>query len=107
MIETSWIVGLGVILFFIGLLGAFTRKNAIVVLMCIEVMLNAANLNFVAGATHYSDVDGWVFTAIAIAIAAAEIAIGLAMDGYVPISIYPRSRSTALRRQFLWTRQTY
>ena len=42
MIETSWIVGLGVILFFIGLLGAFTRKNAIVVLMCIEVMLNAA-----------------------------------------------------------------
>ena len=77
MIETSWIVGLGVILFFIGLLGAFTRKNAIVVLMCIEVMLNAANLNFVAGATHYSDVDGWVFTAIAIAIAAAEVAIGL------------------------------
>ena len=55
MIETSWIVGLGVILFFIGLLGAFTRKNAIVVLMCIEVMLNAANLNFVAGASHYSD----------------------------------------------------
>ena len=52
MIEASWIAGLGVILFSIGLLGAFTRKNAIVVLMCIEVMLNAANLNFVAGASH-------------------------------------------------------
>ena len=49
MIDPSWISGLGVILFGIGLLGAFTRKNAIIVLMCIEVMLNAANLNFVAG----------------------------------------------------------
>ena len=79
MIDPSWISGLGVILFGIGLLGAFTRKNAIIVLMCIEVMLNAANLNFVAGASHYGDVDGWVFTAIAIAIAAAEVAIGLAI----------------------------
>ena len=73
MIEASWIAGLGVILFGIGLLGAFSRKNAIVVLMCIEVMLNAANLNFVG------DVNGWVFTAIAIAISAAEVAIGLAI----------------------------
>ena len=79
MIEASWIAGLGVILFGIGLLGAFSRKNAIVVLMCIEVMLNAANLNFVAGAAHYGAVNGWVFTAIAIAISAAEVAIGLAI----------------------------
>ena len=79
MIEASWIAGLGVILFGIGLLGAFSRKNAIVVLMCIEVMLNAANLNFVAGAAHYGDVNGWVVTAIAIAISAAEVAIGLAI----------------------------
>ena len=77
MIEASWIAGLGVILFGIGLIGAFSRKNAIVVLMCIEVMLNAANLNFVAGALHHGSVDGWVFTAVAIAIAAAEVAIGL------------------------------
>ena len=79
MIEASWIAGLGVILFGIGLLGSFSRKNAIVVLMCIEVMLNAANLNFVAGAAHYGDVNGWVFTAISIAISAAEVAIGLAI----------------------------
>ena len=79
MLEASWIAGLGVILFGIGLLGAFSRKNAIIVLMCIEVMLNAANLNFVAGAAHYGDVNGWVFTAIAIAISAAEVAIGLAI----------------------------
>ena len=69
MIDPSWIAGLGVILFGVGLIGVFTRNNAIVVLMCIEVMLNAANLNFVAGTMHYGDVNGWVFTAIAIAIA--------------------------------------
>ena len=50
MIEPSWIAGLGVILFGIGLLGVFLHKNAIVVLMCIELMLNAANLNFVSAA---------------------------------------------------------
>ena len=77
MIDPSWIAALGVILFGIGLLGTFFHKNGIVVLMCIELMLNAANLNFVAAATHYGDVDGWVFTAIAIA--AAEVAIGLAI----------------------------
>ena len=92
MIETSWIVGLGVILFFIGLLGAFTRKNAIVVLMGIKVMLSGANLNFVAGASHYSDVDGWVFTAIAIAIAAAEVAIGLA----ILLSLYSTQETISL-----------
>ena len=47
--------------------------------MCVEIMLNAVNLNFVAGALHYGDVTGWVFTAIAIAIAAAEVAVGLAI----------------------------
>ncbi len=75
MIEASWIAGLGVILFSIGLLGAFTRKNAIV-----------------AGASHYSDVDGWVFTAIAIAIAAAEVAIGLA----ILLSLYSTQETISL-----------
>ena len=92
MIDPSWISGLGVILFGIGLLGAFTRKNAIIVLMCIEVMLNAANLNFVAGASHYGDVDGCVFTAIAIAIAAAEVAIGLA----ILLSLYSTQETISL-----------
>ena len=92
MIDPSWISGLGVILFGIGLLGAFTRKNAIIVLMCIEGLLNAANLNFVAGASHYGDVDGWVFTAIAIAIAAAEVAIGLA----ILLSLYSTQETISL-----------
>ncbi|MEE2758757.1 MAG: NADH-quinone oxidoreductase subunit NuoK [Candidatus Thermoplasmatota archaeon] len=79
MIEPTWIAGLGAFLFCIGLAGVFTRKNAIIVLMSIEIMLNAVNLNFVAGAVHYNDIDGWVYTSIAIAIAAAEVAVGLAI----------------------------
>ena len=90
MIDPSWIVGLGVILFGIGLLGTFYHKNAIVVLMCIELMLNSANLNFVAGAMYYGDVNGWVFTAIAIA--AAEVAIGLA----ILLSMYSTQETISL-----------
>ena len=79
MIDPAWVPGLAAILFIIGLWGAFSRKNAIVVLMCIELMLNAVNLQFVAAATHWGDVTGWVYAVFAIAIAAAEVAIGLAI----------------------------
>ena len=79
MIDPAWVSGLAAILFIIGLWGAFSRKNAIVVLMCIELMLNAVNLQFVAAAPHWGDVTGWVYAVFAIAIAAAEVAIGLAI----------------------------
>ena len=79
MIDPAWVSGLAAILFIIGLWGAFSRKNAIVVLMCIELMLNAVNLQFVAAANHWGDVTGWVYAIFAIAIAAAEVAIGLAI----------------------------
>mgnify|MGYP001431990699 FL=1 len=79
MIDPAWVSGLAAILFIIGLWGAFSRKNAIVVLMCIELMLNAVNLQFVAAAAHHGDVTGWVYAVFAIAIAAAEVAIGLAI----------------------------
>ncbi|MDP7001997.1 MAG: NADH-quinone oxidoreductase subunit NuoK [Candidatus Thalassarchaeaceae archaeon] len=92
MIDPSWIAALGVILFGIGLLGTFYHKNGIVVLMCIELMLNAANLNFVAAALQFGDVNGWVFTAIAIAIAAAEVAIGLA----ILLSMYSTQETISL-----------
>ena len=79
MIDPAWVSGLAAILFIIGLWGAFSRKNAIVVLMCIELMLNAVNLQFAAAASHWGDVTGWVYAVFAIAIAAAEVAIGLAI----------------------------
>jgi NADH-quinone oxidoreductase subunit K len=79
MIDPAWVSGLAAILFIIGLWGAFSRKNALVVLMCIELMLNAVNLQFVAAASHWGDVTGWVYAVFAIAIAAGEVAIGLAI----------------------------
>ena len=92
MIDPSWIAGLAAILFGIGLIGTFSRKNGIVVLMCIELMLNAANLNLVAGALNTGGVEGWVYTAVAIAIAAAEVAIGLA----ILLSLYSTQETISL-----------
>ena len=79
MIDPAWVSVLSAILFTIGLWGAFTRKNAIVVLMCLELILNAANLQFVAAAIQRGDASGWVYAIFAIAIAASEVAIGLAI----------------------------
>ena len=79
MIDPAWVSVLSAILFTIGLWGAFTRKNAIVVLMCLELILNAANLQFVAAAIQHVDASGWVYAIFAIAIAASEVAIGLAI----------------------------
>ena len=73
---------LGAVLFCVGLLGAFTRRNAVVVLFSIEIMLNAANLNFIAFWRFSEDPDalhGPLFTLFTIAVAAAEVAVGLAL----------------------------
>ena len=60
-------------------MGVVTRKSAIVVLMCIELMLNAANINFVAFSAYSGNMNGMVFALVSIAIAAAEVAVGLAI----------------------------
>ncbi|MBD3163007.1 MAG: NADH-quinone oxidoreductase subunit NuoK [Candidatus Eisenbacteria bacterium] len=72
-------IGLSVVLFFIGALGVLSRKNALIVLMSIELMLNAANLAFAAFARRWGQVDGHVVVIFVIAIAAVEAAIGLAI----------------------------
>jgi NADH:ubiquinone oxidoreductase subunit K len=69
---------LSVILFIIGAYGVITRKNLIVVLMSLELMLNAANLAFVAFSRVFGDMTGQVFMIMAITVAAAETAVGLA-----------------------------
>ena len=97
MIDPAWVSGLAAILFIIGLWGAFSRKNAIVVLMCIELMLNAVNLQFVAAATHWGNVTGWVYAVFAIAIAAAEVAIGLAIF----LSMYGQHETISLDEVYL------
>ena len=66
------------ILFIIGAYGVITRRNLIVVLMSLELMLNAVNLTFVAFSRALGDMTGQVFVIMAITVAAAEVAVGLA-----------------------------
>ena len=70
---------LSAILFTIGVFGVLTRKNAIIVFMSIEIMLNAANLSLVTFAVSMGDMAGIVMTLLVIAVAAAEAAVGLAI----------------------------
>ncbi len=79
MIPPAYELTLSILLFAIGLFGIMTRRNAIIVLMSVEIILNAAILNLVAFASYANDPSGQVFALLAIAIAAAEAAIGLAI----------------------------
>lgn len=66
-------------LFSIGILGILTRRNMIILLMCIEIMLNAANLMFIAFAYKWGNMDGHIFVFFSMLVAAAEAAVGLAL----------------------------
>ena len=90
MIDPAWVSGLSALLFIIGLAGAFTRKNAIIVLMCIELMLNAANLALVAFSRFNNSMDGQVMVFFVITVAAAEVAVGLALI----VALYRKRQST-------------
>ncbi len=70
---------LAAILFCIGVYGVLTRKNGVLVLMSIELILNAVNINLVAFGTFNEDVSGQVFALFLIAVAAAEVGVGLAI----------------------------
>lgn len=70
---------LAALLFSIGVFGVLYRRNAIVVFMSIEIMLNAVNLLFVAFSTYHQDAEGQVFVFFSMAVAAAEVAVGLAI----------------------------
>jgi NADH-quinone oxidoreductase subunit K len=79
-IGLSHYLAVAAILFTIGVFGIFiNRKNVIVILMSVELILLAVNINFVAFSTHLGDVVGQVFTLIVLTVAAAEAAIGLAI----------------------------
>jgi NADH:ubiquinone oxidoreductase subunit K len=79
MIPEEYFLVLAAILFAIGAFGVLTRRSGIIVLMSIELMLNAANINFVTFAVYNGDIAGQVFALFSIAIAAAEVAVGLAI----------------------------
>ncbi len=67
------------LLFMIGVLGVLVRRNVIVIAMCIELMLNAANLSLVAFSRQWGNLDGQIFVFMVIVVAAVEVAVGLAI----------------------------
>jgi len=78
-VPIEWYVALTVIMFTIGALGVLLRRNAIIIFMSVELMLNSANLLFVAFARYLSDLQGQVLVFFVITVAAAEVAVGLAL----------------------------
>ena len=83
---------LGAVLFSIGVYGVLARRNAVLVLMSVELILNAVNLNLIAFALMHGNVDGQVFAIYVIAVAAAEVGVGLGMV----ILVYRNRRSISL-----------
>ncbi len=79
MVPIQYYLGLSVILFTLGALGVLIRRNAIIIFMSIELMLNSANLAFVAFARMHQSLSGQIFVFFVIAVAAAEVAVGLAL----------------------------
>jgi NADH-quinone oxidoreductase subunit K len=75
--DLSWYLALSAVLFTIGVAGVLIKRNVIAMFMCIELMLNAVNLTFVAFASFFQDVTGQLFVFIVMTVAAAEAAVGL------------------------------
>lgn len=90
MVPTSYYILLSAALFTIGVLGVLIRRNAIVVFMAVELMLNAANLALVAYARERLSTDGQVLVFFVITVAAAEVAVGLALL----VAIFRTKRTT-------------
>jgi len=89
-IPLDYYIWLSAALFTIGVLGVLYRRNAIIIFMCIELMLNAVNLLLVAFSNFYNDASGQVFVFFIMAVAAAEVAVGLA----ILIIMYRNTRTT-------------
>lgn len=89
MVPLSWYLVFGALLFMVGVVGVLTRRNVIIVLMSIELMLNAVNVTLISFSHYLQDLRGQIFTLFIIAVAASEAAIGLALV----ISLY-RGKST-------------
>ena len=92
MVSPAHFIALAVILFVIGAVGVLVRRNAIVVFMCVELMLNAANLAFVTFARMHGNLDGQIIAFFVMVVAAAEVVVGLA----ILTSIFRARRSASV-----------
>lgn len=78
-IPLEYYLSVSAVLFIIGMVGVLTRRNAIIIFMCIEMMLNAVNLTLVSFSAYLGDITGQIFVFFVMTVAAAEAAIGLAL----------------------------
>ena len=76
-LDTSWFLVLGALLFTIGAVGILVRRNPIVILVCIELMLNAVNLTLITFSRQVQNLDGQLFALMSLTVAAAEAVVGL------------------------------
>ncbi|HSK06079.1 MAG TPA: NADH-quinone oxidoreductase subunit NuoK [Acidimicrobiia bacterium] len=90
MVPVDWYMGLAAALFLIGALGMLLRRNALVMFMCIELMLNAVNLTLISAGRVMNDLNGQIAVFFILVVAAAEVVVGLA----IIVAIF-RRRSTA------------
>ncbi|WP_340103861.1 NADH-quinone oxidoreductase subunit NuoK [Rhodohalobacter sp. 8-1] len=79
MIGIDWYLALSAILFTIGIIGVLIRRNAIVIFMCVELMLNAVNLSLLTFSAYHGDISGQILVFFSLAVAAAEAVVGLAI----------------------------
>ena len=86
MASMNSVLFISFLLFSVGVAGVLIRRNVLIILMCVELMLNAANLNLVAFARHSGTVAGQAFALLVMGLAAAEVAIGLALV----VALYPK-----------------
>ena len=96
-VNVSWYLTLAAILFTIGAVGMLVRRNILVMFMCIELMLNAANLTFVSFSRVLNDVGGQISVFFVLIVAAAEVVVGLA----IIVAIYRRRVGTTADDQHL------
>ena len=79
VVTTSWYLALGAVLFSIGAVGLLTRRNPLVMFMCVELMLNAVNLTFVSLGSDLGDLGGQLSVFFVLVVAASEVVVGLAV----------------------------
>lgn len=79
MIPTSYYLILAALIFSIGAVGVLVRRNAMIIFMCVEMMLNSVNLTLIALSREWGNLNGQIFVFMIMAVAAAEVAVGLAL----------------------------
>ena len=90
MVPTNYYLILSAIIFTIGAVGVLSRRNALIIFMCVEMMLNSVNLTLIAMSRQWNNLNGQIFVFVIMAVAAAEVAVGLA----IVIAHYHHAKTT-------------